>query len=107
VDDQPAYGEIPGTEAYNKRAQDAVPDEVEVVPDGQRSRSASRADLGDRPITPGGTPIPKMVVEKVDPDTPAYGEVPGTHAYEVRAADAVPDVIIKAPQPPGRKNAGT
>ncbi len=26
VDDQPSYGEVPGTEAYSKRAQDAVPD---------------------------------------------------------------------------------
>jgi hypothetical protein len=106
VDDEPAYGEVPGTEAYEKRTQDAVPDEVEVVPDGLRSRSTSRVD-GDRPITPGGTPIPKTVVEKVDPDTPAYGDVPGTHAYEVRAADALPDVIVKAPEPPQKKTAGT
>ncbi|KAF1955345.1 hypothetical protein CC80DRAFT_415663 [Byssothecium circinans] len=103
VDDAPAHGEVPGTDAYNKRAQDAVPDEVEVVPEGQRSRSASRLSASDRPFTPGGSPIPKTVVEKIDPDKPSHGDVPGTHAYEVRAADAIPDVVLKVPQPPQRK----
>jgi len=104
VDDQPSYGEVPGTEAYKKRTQDAVPDEVEVVPEGARSRSASRLRPEDRPITPGGTPIPMTVVEKVDPEEPSHGDIPGTIAHKVRAADAVPDVILKAPQPPQRKS---
>ncbi|KAJ4337709.1 hypothetical protein N0V87_004457 [Didymella glomerata] len=103
VDDEPAHGEVPGTAAYNMRTQDAVPDEVEIVPDGQRSRSASRVSASDRPLTPGGTPVPKMVVERVD-DEPAHGEVPGTLAYEQRRADAAPDVIVKAPEPPKRDN---
>lgn len=107
MDDQPSYGEVPGTDAYSKRAQDAVPDEVEVVPEGSRSRSASRVSLSDRPYTPGGTQIPKTVVEKVDPDAPSYGDVPGTEAFELRAADAVPDVVLKAPQPPEKKPEGT
>lgn len=107
VDDQPSYGEVPGTVAYEKRVQDAVPDEVEIVPEGSRSRSASRVSASDRPYTPGGTPVPRTVVEKVDPDTPSYGDVPGTHAYEVRAADAVPDVVVKAPQPREQKPEGT
>ncbi|KAF2268334.1 hypothetical protein CC78DRAFT_21328 [Lojkania enalia] len=106
VDDQPSYGEVPGTDAYNKRMQDAVPDEVEVVPEGLRSRSTSRVCAEDRVYTPGGSLIPKTVVEKVDPDTPSYGEVPGTHAHELRAADAVPDVILKAPEPPKKKTEG-
>ncbi|KAL1611967.1 hypothetical protein SLS60_000190 [Paraconiothyrium brasiliense] len=100
VDDEPSYGEVPGTDAYEKRTQDAVPDEVEIVPEGQRSRSASRVSLSDRPYTPGGTQIPKTVVEKIDPDTPSHGDVPGTLAHELRAADAVPDIVLKAPQPP-------
>ena len=107
VDDQPSYGEIPGTDAYSKRTQDAVPDEVEVVPEGTRSRSASRLSASDRPVTPGGTEIPKTVVEKLDPDTPSYGDVPGTHAFELRAADAVPDVVVKAPDAPEPKPEGT
>jgi hypothetical protein len=107
VDDEPAHGEIPGTAAYNMRTQDAVPDEVEIVPDGQRSRSASRVSVSDRPVTPGGTPIPKTVVERIDPDQPAHGEVPGTLAHQQRLADAAPDIIIKAPEPPQRNTLGT
>ncbi|OAL54065.1 hypothetical protein IQ07DRAFT_560688 [Pyrenochaeta sp. DS3sAY3a] len=104
VDDEPAHGEVPGTDAYKMRTQDAVPDEVEIVPEGARSRSASRVSASDRPLTPGGTPIPRTVVEKIDPDQPSYGDVPGTHAHQLRLADAEPDVIVKAPQPPQRKS---
>lgn len=107
VDDEPAHGEVPGTEAYKMRTQDAVPDEVEIVPDGQRSRSTSRVSVSDRPLTPGGTPIPKTIVEKIDPDQPSYGDVPGTHAHQQRLADAQPDVVLKAPEVPNRKNEGT
>ncbi|KAJ4322409.1 hypothetical protein N0V94_002396 [Neodidymelliopsis sp. IMI 364377] len=107
VDDEPAHGEVPGTAAYNMRTQDAVPDEVEIVPDGQRSRSASHVSISDRPLTPGGTPmspIPKTVVEKIDPDQPSHGDVPGTLAHQQRLADAAPDIIVKAPEPPKRDN---
>jgi len=107
VDDQPSYGEVPGTDAYQKRTQDAVPDEVEIVPEGSRSRSTSRVSSSDRPYTPGGTPVPKTVVEKLDPEVPSYGDVPGTQAYEARAADAIPDIVLKAPQPPEKKPEGT
>jgi hypothetical protein len=107
VDDQPSYGEVPGTDAYSKRTQDAVPDEVEIVPDGSRSRSASRVSSSDRPLTPGGTPIPKTVVEKLDPTAPSHGDVPGTQAFAARAADAVPDVVVKVPDAPEPKPKGT
>ncbi|KAI0998649.1 hypothetical protein K3495_g9549 [Podosphaera aphanis] len=40
--------------------------------------------------------IPTTMVEKIDPSTPSHGEVPGTLAHSKRAADAVPDIIIKA-----------
>ncbi|KAG9822588.1 hypothetical protein KCU77_g15920, partial [Aureobasidium melanogenum] len=97
VDDEPRHGEVPGTEAYNIRSQDAVPDEIEIVPDGTRSRSTSRVSESDRPVTPGGTPVPHLVVEKVDPSAPSHGDVPGTDAYEMRTADAQPDEIKQAP----------
>lgn len=97
VDDRPAHGEVPGTPAYSQRTQDAVPDEMEIVPEGNRSRSASRLSQNDRPLTPGGTPIPKTVVEKVEPDKPSYGEVEGTAAKEMRMADAEPDEVVTAP----------
>jgi hypothetical protein len=94
LDDEPAYGEVPGTAAYKKRAQDAVPDEVEVI---TRSRSQSRVNLSDRPVTPAELPIPKIIAMKIDPDVPGYGDVPGTDAYDKRRADAVPDMIVKSP----------
>lgn len=52
---------------------------------------------GSRPETPGGSPVPKTVVERVD-DKPAYGEVEGTEAKEMRMADAMPDEVRKAPE---------
>ncbi|KAK5678588.1 hypothetical protein LTS10_009032 [Elasticomyces elasticus] len=107
VDDTPAYGEVPGTHAYSIRTADAVPDEVEIVPEGARSRSGTRSramsnlsEMGGgspRPMTPGGTVIPKTVVERVD-DKPAFGEVEGTLAKELRAADAEPDEVLRGPE---------
>ncbi|KAK3617675.1 hypothetical protein LTR56_025142 [Elasticomyces elasticus] len=108
VDSTPAYGEVPGTHAYSIRTADAVPDEVEIVPEGARSRSGTRSramsNLSEmsgrgspRPSTPGGTVIPKTVVERVD-DKPAFGEVEGTLAKELRAADAEPDEVLRGPE---------
>jgi len=80
------------------RTQDAVPDELEVVPEGRRSRSASQVLSEDgRPSTPGGSAVPKLVVEKVEPEKPSHGEVPGTEAYDMRRADAEPDEVITSP----------
>ncbi|RAL11257.1 uncharacterized protein BO97DRAFT_406215 [Aspergillus homomorphus CBS 101889] len=95
VDEDPAHGEVPGTSAYEIRTQDAVPDQVEVIPDGSRSRSTSMSGQQQRPMTPS-SPIPRTVVEKVDLDQPSHGDIPGTPAYELRKADAVPDVVVKA-----------
>ncbi|TVY88971.1 Uncharacterized protein LAWI1_G005553 [Lachnellula willkommii] len=92
VDGEPSHGEVPGTDAYDKRVQDAAPDEIEVIPDGIESRS--RSATATRPSTPG-QPIPITVVEKVNPETPSHGEVPGTPAHDKRTADAVPDVVVR------------
>ncbi|MCJ1438505.1 hypothetical protein MMC27_007895 [Xylographa pallens] len=51
------------------------------------------------PTHPGSTPVPVTVVEKVDPLSPSHGDVPGTAAYAMRLADAVPDAILQAPSP--------
>jgi hypothetical protein len=76
------------------RAQDAVPDEVEVI---TRSRSTSRVDPLDRPSQSSTPPVPIIIATKIDPQSPSHGEVPGTDAYEKRKADAVPDMIVKSP----------
>lgn len=95
VDTSPQHGEMPGTSAYENREQDAVPDEITVVPEESHSRNISPVGSPKRPLTPGGSPIPQTMVEKVEPESPAHGEVPGTEAYEKRQADAVPDVVKK------------
>ncbi|OQE47248.1 hypothetical protein PENCOP_c001G04679 [Penicillium coprophilum] len=96
VDSTTQHGEIPGTVAFEKREQDAVPDEIEIIPEGSHSQTCSPAGSEDQALSPEDLPIPRTVVEKVDPDEPSHGEIPGTLAHEKRLADAVPDVVIKA-----------
>ena len=78
------------------RQQDAVPDELEIIPDGSSSRPSSRNSQIDQHANLGGMPIPKTIVEKVDPASASHGEVPRTAAHAIRSADAVPDVILQA-----------
>jgi hypothetical protein len=90
IDDEPSHGEVPGTEAYAIRESDAKPDEVAVISEGNEDN-----DVELRSPTPGGHPIPTTLVEKIDPTSPSHGEVPGTLAHDKRAADAVPDMVVK------------
>lgn len=96
VDDRESHGEVPGTDAYKIRTQDAVPDEVEVIPEGGHSRSASRSHIIS-PVSPGRTPIPKTIVEKVDPTSPSRGDIPGTISHSKHKADALPDIVRPIP----------
>ena len=50
----------------------------------------------DRPLSSSGGATPRTVVEKVDPELPSHGDVPGTPAYDARTADTPPDLILKA-----------
>lgn len=104
VDGSPSHGEVPGTDAYETRTPDAVPDEVEVIPEGCRSRGQSSAGLHDRPSASGESPVPQTLVEKVDPDVPSHGEVPGTAAFEQRKADAAPDLVMTMPEHGGSRS---
>lgn len=81
------------------RSQDAVPDELEIIPDGEKSRPYSGTNDKGLNTAREGSPIPITVVQKLDPISPSHGEVPGTTAYSVRAADAAPDVITKIRDP--------
>lgn len=99
IDNEPSYGEVPGTPAYGKRMLDAVPDEVEVLSPEPALRSKRSSQYLEPPTTPGGTFIPRTVVEKLDPEGTSYGEEPGTAAYVQRQMDAAPDVILKTPAP--------
>ncbi|PTB65305.1 hypothetical protein BBK36DRAFT_1135728 [Trichoderma citrinoviride] len=83
VDTEPSYGEVPGTGAYQKREQDAEPDEIAVIA-GDAPESSPSA-----PPEPGTVPI--TVVEE------STGEYPGQHSSEEQEkhkADATPDIIL-------------
>ncbi|KAK4105571.1 hypothetical protein N658DRAFT_417709 [Parathielavia hyrcaniae] len=88
IDDKPAYGEVPGTDAYRKREEDAAPDEIAIMVD---PNNASEAPA--RSPTPGGQPIPKTVVEEA-PDT--EGSVTHPENRRRRESDAHPDLVVKA-----------
>ena len=82
VDDEPSYGEVPGTEAYKLRAGDAAPDEIAIAADETSSRTSSSTADGNIPAT--------LVVE-------APGETPRPHSDEFeekRKADASPDLVL-------------
>lgn len=68
---------------------------MEIVPEGRLSKQNSQLNLGET-ASPVVSSIPKTVVEKVDPEEPAYGDVPGTEAYAKREADAAPDLVVRA-----------
>lgn len=92
IDDKPAYGEVPGTQAYRMREEDAAPDEIAIITD-PKNLSKSDSDQPARSPTPGGHPIPKTVVEET-PD--AEGSVTHPENRQRRKSDAHPDVIVKA-----------
>ncbi|KAK0389611.1 hypothetical protein NLU13_3186 [Sarocladium strictum] len=94
VDDEPAHGEVAGTDAHEKRLQDAKPDEIAVIPESDDT-STPRAEQPS-----SATNIPTTVVEE------SAGDLPGPHSAEFEAkreADASPDVIVT---PDGTKKAG-
>ncbi|KAI1200580.1 hypothetical protein F5X97DRAFT_293123 [Nemania serpens] len=86
VDDEPSYGEVPGTEAYDKRTEDAEPDEIAIIQD------ESSPPLASQTVAPPKIIIPKTVVDETD-------DVPGssTHGHHEHShqADAAPDIIRK------------
>jgi len=93
IDDKPSHGEVPGTEAYNKRERDAGPDKVAVVLDANDLELNPSSPI---PKTLGWQPISTTLVEKMDSFSPSHGEAPGTIVHEKRAADAVPDMVVKS-----------
>jgi hypothetical protein len=92
VDDEPRHGEVPGTDTFHMRGNDAEPDEVAVVPESNETEAKPSLSVSTNP----GQPIPTTLVEKIDPSTPSHGEIPGTLAHEKRTADAVPDMVLRS-----------
>lgn len=94
VDDKPAYGEVPGTAAYQMREGDAAPDEIAYVPDpaGAKETDAGAKEAGGS-STPGGQPIPLTVVEE-SPDV--EGSLTHPEVEKRHNSDPNPDVLVKA-----------
>ena len=107
VDDQPSHGQVPGTAAYQLRTEDAEPDEIAVIPEVGGIRCPGRASKEQpaSPRSPGGRPIPKMVIERVD-GTSIQDDMSQTAAREPQSVDAVPKVILGA-VPPGKGSSNT
>ncbi|KAJ0325211.1 hypothetical protein Brms1b_000514 [Colletotrichum noveboracense] len=89
VDDEPSYGEVPGTEAYRMREGDAEPDEIAIQENKSDEKTSSDAVP---PPSPGGQPIPKTVVEEVPGTSGPHSE----EYAEKRKADAPADLVLKA-----------
>ncbi len=92
VDDKPAYGEVPGTQAYRLREGDAEPDEIAIIPDPSNP-SKAEPEHPPQSLTPGGHPIPTTVVQET-PD--AEGSVTQPENRQRRKSDARPDLVVKA-----------
>lgn len=92
VDHEASYGEVPGTDAYEMRAEDARPDEVAFIDDEKKTESPGVMS----PATPGGQPIPKTVLEEVPP-SPVLGGLSrsSTHKHKRHMSDAMPDLVLQ------------
>lgn len=88
VDDEPSYGEVPGTEAYRMREGDAEPDEIAIQEN--KSEEEESSDTIPR-SSPGGQPIPKTVVEEVPGPSGPHSE----EYEEKRKADAPADLALR------------
>jgi hypothetical protein len=81
------------------RKQDAVPDELEIIPDGQESKRASKLSPQEKSPAAAALPIPKTVVQEVVPSSPSHREARGTPAHSLHKSDAVPDVVVQVTDP--------
>lgn len=102
VSTEPSYGEVPGTEAYKLREEDAEPDEIAIVPEGLKLDTNVRGDDGKSPSTPGGHPIPMTVVEESSGNSEEQ-----SHPEKKYKADTPADLVVKPFEEQGEEAAGT
>ncbi|KAK1984112.1 hypothetical protein LZ30DRAFT_712463 [Colletotrichum cereale] len=85
VDDEPSYGEVPGTEAYRLREGDAEPDEIAIQEKSDALSSSSEDGASKSPV------IPKTVIEEAPGSSGPHSE----EFLEKRKADAPADLVVK------------
>lgn len=64
VDDELGYGEVPGTEAFKMRRQDAVPDEIDIVPEGTSRHSDETVTSEQAESKPAGSSAVQRSIEQ-------------------------------------------
>jgi hypothetical protein len=89
-----SVSETQGIDVRSKRAADTTTDEVEVI--SERGVDEPGASDVERSLTPGGQPIPRTMVEKIDPSSPRHHEMSGMRAYEVQQASDLSIPITRA-----------
>lgn len=93
VTQEPSYGEVPGTEAWVKRAEDAEPDEIAIVPD-ERERARLAAEEAERAKRPS-PPVPITVVEETPDADGSVTHQPTPKQLAHHRADAPPDLVLR------------
>ena len=89
VDDEPSYGEVPGTEAYRMREGDAEPDEIAISADKNKSGGSGEGE--EKQAGQQSGPVPKTVVEQTE-DAEGLQAAP----EKKHRADPPPDLVVKA-----------
>lgn len=92
----PSHGEVPGTVEHTSRKADAVPGSIVQALDSGHDSSSGLDDQKNL----SEILVPTTLLMKVD-SKPGQGQVSGTEAYNVRKADAVPDIVEKKEDFPG------
>lgn len=103
VDSSAQHGDVPGTSAYTKREQDAVPDEMEVIPEGSESRNRSRAGLDlVAPESASANPtVPETRLSQVDAGSDEEGTSQPRVHHRRSPSDALPDTVETISDNPG------
>lgn len=94
VDHDAAYGEVPGTDAYEMRTEDARPDEIAFIQEDEGKLNSAPPSGA---VSPGGHQIPKTVVEEV-PASPVINSLSrrGTlSSHKRNPSDAMPDLVLQ------------
>lgn len=91
--ESPSHGEVPGTEAFEKRQADAVPDIVRKADGDNDAQLPSSGDHDSPETNSSDQSIPETIVSRVD-TPPTEKELPSRpRAHRSSASDAMPDTV--------------
>lgn len=94
VDNEPSHGEVPGTEAHQKREEDAKPDEIAVAPDSTSPGQDQQSPTSELSLE--SPSAPQTVVSESAGPTGPHTEEFSERIEEAQRADATPDVVMQA-----------